>query len=168
MARRRATNTPKLNAERVRLDRGGYVETGQAHAGRYFGTGEPLFRVTDGEMLDEYVRARTQKEAKAKVLQTALANLARTTVNAVGTTKYPLGPGEPHPSTSQATNLEGLTDSELAALAKNRRADSRYRDMAKILQKARKFRLAGKIMAAQRAEDDFQRLYDKLPATLRW
>lgn len=163
MAKR--TSGPQLNAERVKLDRGGYVKAGQAHAGRYFGVGDPLFRVTDDEMLDEYVRARTAKEAKAKVLQSALQTLARTTVNAVG---------EPHPTAHAMANimgtinLEGLNDTELATLAKNRRADKRYRDMAKILQKARAARLAGRIMAAQRSEDDFQRLYDKLPTHLRW
>lgn len=57
-----------LNAERIRLDRGGNVREGQAHAGRYFGTGDPVYRVTDDDGLDEYVRATTAKEAKAKAL----------------------------------------------------------------------------------------------------
>jgi hypothetical protein len=72
-----STNTPKLNAERVKLDRGGYVRSGQAHAGRYFGVGEKLWRVTDDDQLDEYVRASSAKAAKAVVLSNALRMLAR-------------------------------------------------------------------------------------------
>ena len=59
MARKKVT-APKLHAERVKLDRGGYVRKGQAYAGRYFGVGEKLWRVTDDETLDEFVRAATK------------------------------------------------------------------------------------------------------------
>ena len=76
MARKKVT-APKLHAERVKLDRGGYVRKGQAYAGRYFGVGEKLWRVTDDDLLDEFVRAATKKEAIAKVLHSALQQYAR-------------------------------------------------------------------------------------------
>jgi len=60
-----------LTVERVRLDRGGYEKSG-----RYWGTGEPLYRVSGelrtGERLyfiDLHVRARSAQEARAKVAE---------------------------------------------------------------------------------------------------
>jgi hypothetical protein len=53
----------RLYAERVRLDRGGYDSSG-----RYWGTGQALYRVsTDDSEIDEYVRADSAAAAKAKV-----------------------------------------------------------------------------------------------------
>ena len=60
-----------LTVERMRLDRGGYEKSG-----RYWGTGEPLYRVSGelrkGERLyfiDLHVRARSAQEARAKVAE---------------------------------------------------------------------------------------------------
>jgi hypothetical protein len=71
---------PTLVVERVKLDRGGYVAKGQAYAGRYFGAGAKLWRVTDDDgTLDQFVRADSKAEAKAKVLRAAVESLARST-----------------------------------------------------------------------------------------
>lgn len=53
----------KLSAERVRINRQGYDSRG-----RYWGVGEPLYRVSsaDGD-IDMHVRAASAKSAKAKV-----------------------------------------------------------------------------------------------------
>lgn len=48
-----------LRAERVYLDRGGYTSSG-----KYFGTGAPLYHVTDDEGSVGFVRAKTSREAK--------------------------------------------------------------------------------------------------------
>jgi hypothetical protein len=70
---RKKVSTPKLHAERVKLNRQGYTKDG-----RYFGVGEKVWRVTDDAgILDEHVRAPTQKEAKAKLTQRAFELLAR-------------------------------------------------------------------------------------------
>lgn len=50
----------RLYAERIRIDRGGYDRSG-----RYWGTGAPLYRVSDADgELDVYVRAPSAKTAK--------------------------------------------------------------------------------------------------------
>jgi hypothetical protein len=55
----------RLFTERVRLDRGGYTSSG-----RYFGTGAPLYRVSDADgHIDEYVRASSAAEARRKIMQ---------------------------------------------------------------------------------------------------
>jgi len=53
----------KLYTERVRLDRQGYTRGGQ-----YYGTGAPLYRVSDDEGNETVVRAASSKLAKENAL----------------------------------------------------------------------------------------------------
>lgn len=56
----RAQSGPRMHAERVPLDSGGYDSRG-----RYWGVGQPLFRVsTDDGSFDDHVRATNAAEAK--------------------------------------------------------------------------------------------------------
>lgn len=59
----RGRSGPRIRAERVRLDRGGYDRHG-----RYWGVGEPLYYVYpwDDWGESEYVRAPSAKAARAK------------------------------------------------------------------------------------------------------
>jgi hypothetical protein len=57
--------TKRFTVERIRLDRGGYTS-----AGRYYGTGAPLFSVTDTETdRTTEVRASSAKAARQKVME---------------------------------------------------------------------------------------------------
>lgn len=75
--RRTTTRTPKLTAQRVPLDRAGYVRRGP-HKGRFFGAGCRLWRVTDSSgVLDVFVRATSAKAARLDALGSALRALQR-------------------------------------------------------------------------------------------
>jgi hypothetical protein len=57
-----------MTAERLYMDRGGYVDKGR----KYFGLGAPIYRVwsADGDHMVE-VRARSAGEAKEKAIETS-------------------------------------------------------------------------------------------------
>lgn len=60
--KRRKRKPQRYAVERVSLNRGGYDR-----AGRYWGIGERLYRVTDmEENREKYVRAESAKSARAK------------------------------------------------------------------------------------------------------
>jgi hypothetical protein len=157
MAKR--TGLPKLHAERVKLDRGGYVKSGQAHAGRYFGVGEKLWRVTDehGEV-DCYVRSSTMREAKLSCIDEAFRALRKHSQEGPADKEDPTG----------VINVEALDDIELAQLASSRTGDPRYREIAKLYKQSRPLRAKGRIADALRIELQAQMLYDKLPSYMRW
>jgi hypothetical protein len=65
--RGRTVRPSQVRAERVRLDRGGYDPSG-----RYWGTGAPLYRVTDDDgNLDEHVRAPDAPTARRRGVEQA-------------------------------------------------------------------------------------------------
>jgi len=151
---------PKLVAERVRLNRGGYDSRG-----RYYGTGEKLWRVTDttGFGIDEHVRAPNGKAAKLQVFDNAFKALRLRVA------------GNPEPDQedlealeSMVINIEGLDDSELKELAHSNGADARYRAIAKLYMQARPLRARGQIAQAMRLELQAQELYDRLPQYMQW
>jgi hypothetical protein len=67
-----------------------------------------------------------------------------------------------------AINLEGLTDAELEVAAKHPALHSDVAAIASKLLFARAMRLEGKIALAVRVEGDCDRIYEMLPAALRW
>lgn len=54
---------PRLYVQRVRLDSGGYDS-----GGAYWGHGAALWRISDNDLFETYLRAATREAAKRKVL----------------------------------------------------------------------------------------------------
>jgi len=108
----------KLHVERVRINRQGYDS-----AGRYYGVGQPLFRVSgEGSFadVDEHVRAKSAKEAR-NIVGLALGRISGTTrslrtelehprsgpfVTTTGSSN-PHTPGNPPPPALWSVQLKG-------------------------------------------------------------
>jgi hypothetical protein len=188
----RGSSPLRMQTERVKLNRGGYDSRG-----KYWGVGEKLWRVSVIDpatdiYVDEHTRAPNQREAKAKVTAHMMRSLslreaggaeltageraflpaARTHARAHALVR-PTGRAqtqrryedEPIP---EAINLEGLSDSALRAVSRDRKADRQLRELAGVYIDARDARIRGMIDDAMQYEDRAQALYDRLPAHLRW
>jgi hypothetical protein len=155
----------RMSTERIKLNRGGYDALG-----RYYGTGEKLWRVTvtdqtSGLNDEQIVRAPTQRDAKAQVTQNLIRALGMAQPEQHGAAKRMISTEGPAPH--EVVNLEGLSDSELAAISSSRQPQQ-IRELAQAFMAAREARLRGNIQAALRHEQHAQRLYDRLPGHLRW
>lgn len=71
-------------------------------------------------------------------------------------------------SHTQAINLEGSTTSELEVIASHPAVHADVREMARLYLQSRPARLAGRIQEALALEAKADRLYETLPAHLRW
>jgi hypothetical protein len=179
----RGSSPIRMQCERVKLNRGGYDSRG-----KYWGVGEKLFRVSVIDpatdiYVDEHVRAPTQREAKARV--TSQMMKAVSTREAMGAelsqgeraflpasrTRARPAPvqrryaDEPIP---EAVNLEGISESALRAISRDRKADPTLREMAGVYVDARDARRRGMIADAMEYESRADVLYSQLPAHLRW
>jgi hypothetical protein len=188
----RGSSPIRMQCERVRLNRGGYDGRG-----KYWGVGEKLFRVSVIDpatdiYVDEHVRAPTQREAKAKVTAHMMkavshreasggdewrpaarseallrrsggmqAALAEPRASAVAR-RYA---DEPIP---EAVNLEGISESALRAISRDRKAHPQLRELAGVYIDARDARRRGMIADAMEYESRADGLYAALPAHLRW
>ena len=69
MGRRSYSVNGKCHLQKIPLDSGGYDR-----GGAYWGLGEPLYCAQDSEGSRLFIRAKTRKEAKEKILSHSLAH----------------------------------------------------------------------------------------------